>query len=155
MERKRIKPNQVEITLASGRTIDMRDIRQSYTYQGVIEGDLVYIHHEILENARARFGYSKPPVVIIPEGHEYLSETDPDKKYEHTLRHLHPRDRKLPRVCCSSMFRSVPLGNDQWSDWSMLGVIWFQDTFIPHFNEDALEKIKVIDWETNCVDGGI
>ena len=142
---------QTEITLATGREIRLNQIRQVHTYEGVLEGNPPYISTRILARVKESYHYGKDPVVIIPEGHEYLKETDPMKNRRVSLDHLCPSPL-LPDICCSAIFRSSPLDPDEDWAYSQLALIWFQDGF--DLCEGALHQIRHIDWESNCVEGG-
>jgi hypothetical protein len=141
------------ITLDSGRELKLKKITQFYTYGGVMEGNPVSINWNVTQRAIENCQGSKQPILLVPDTHQYLlseeayMEARDDDKYVQRWR--------LPEVCSIATFTSTPCDPDaDGGDWSMNGIIWFQDAFGFELNPFNTAKMKAINWEAGSIECG-
>lgn len=140
-----------EITLDSGRKIELKDLHQSRTYSGEIIGyPLMRFNdakiEEALEHCLSVFSFDCRPVLIPPK---MTSWPDlPGAEISHGLSHPCVT---LPMVTSYGFFDSTPANPDKGSH-SGLVVVWYQDQFGPPTDPDILEYLREIDWDNRAVD---
>ncbi|MGW0150165.1 hypothetical protein ACWDVU_31820 [Streptomyces sp. NPDC003333] len=130
------------VTLTSGRSLDLAELRLASTYGGMLEGypcklvnDMTV--HGLLSNARHT--HPSSPVHLVPPD---LDRPDqPAGPFDPV--------EILPPVACVGSFRSTALdpSHDPVLHRSSLTVVWFQPTTRVPSGEDAVESLRGIDWE--------
>ncbi|WP_461082900.1 hypothetical protein [Streptomyces deserti] len=129
------------VVLASGRSIDLCDLRLTSTYGGMLEGYPCKPLNDMKINSLLRTAeraFPAGPVHLVPPAREY-----PDQ-YAGAFGPV----EVLPAVACVGTFHSTALdpAHDPVLYRSRLTVIWFQPT--PHVPSgcDAEPALRDIDW---------
>lgn len=128
------------ITLAAGRRIELAQLDQELTYEGLLEGvpDAESNRRRIECLLRSdRAGSKLTPYLIAP----IENPVAPDD----------PRTM-LPEVTCIGRFRSLKPARDRTCDYSSLRIIWFQDEFAPPIDARVLEHIVALPWDERAHD---
>jgi hypothetical protein len=134
-----------KITLDSGRELKLKKISQFYTYEGVMEGDPLYINWIVTQEAIENYE-GKQAILLVPDTHQYLLSKEAYIEAENNYKHS--RGWRLPKVCSVATFTSSPSGPDADSAyWSEIGIIWFQDAFGFELNPFNTAKMKAINCE--------
>jgi len=130
--------NQIE--LRSGIVVRMRELRQSGTYEGLLEGlptrernqqQLEYIQAQHCSHPFYGKPHLVPPLeTVIDIGEPYPFGTP----------------ARLPAVICVARFMASKPVRDPRADYSCLTVIWLQDTFAWPPEPAMLEQLQAIDW---------
>lgn len=142
-----------KITLDSGRELNLKKISQFYAYEGVLEGNPVSINWNIAQRALENCQGSKQPILLVPDTHQYLLSEE--AYMEARKDYKHSRGWRLPQVCSAATFTSTPCDPDaDFGDWSMNGIIWFQDAFGFELNSFNTAKMKAINWEAGSIECG-
>lgn len=140
-----------EITLDSGRIIELADLHQYRTYAGQLCG---YPKKEtndrkvayVLNDCLTVFKYDCHPLLIPPKTTSWPDY--PGVKNPHGLGYPCV---SLPVVTSYGVFDSTPtIRNDGCN--SALVVVWFQDHFGPPTDPETLEYLREIDWDNRAVD---
>ncbi|WP_327691328.1 hypothetical protein OG870_22615 [Streptomyces sp. NBC_00461] len=130
------------VVLASGRPVDLAELRLSSTYGGMPAGypckpvnDMVI--KSLLHTTEHTFPTS--PIHLVPPSREY-----PDQ-YAGAFGPV----EILPPVACVGSFRSRALdpSHDPVDYFSALTVIWFQPTMRVPSECDAAASLREVDWE--------
>ncbi|MEU2780782.1 hypothetical protein [Streptomyces sp. NPDC007110] len=130
------------VILASGRALDLTELRMTSTYGGMLEGypcklvnDMAI--HGLLNTARQT--HPSSPVHLVPP--------HPDRP-DQQAGPFGPVEI-LPPVACVGSFRSTALdpAHDPVLHRSSLTVVWFQPTPRVPSGEDGEEALRGIDWE--------
>jgi uncharacterized protein (TIGR02996 family) len=140
------------LTLRSGRSILLRELRQWDIYEGLLEGlpDSEYnrrLVEEALNRARGRTPRGGGPYLIPPTERPIELPRDwwPFPFGE-------PRPpAALPRVGCEGRFDSFDPTSKRGGLFSTLAVVWFQDEFGP-IDLQILAHLRYIDWDQNAFD---
>jgi hypothetical protein len=124
-----------QITLRSGRKVQLESLSQSSTYAGWLEGSpRAEVNERIIDAA-------VPPraVLLRPKRRDYLREPgdcpDPANATEW-----------LPGVTCTARFTSARNAKDSNDNGSFLTVVWYQDEFALPIDDAALSAIAELDW---------
>lgn len=135
------------VSLTSGRSVDLSELRMSSTYGGLLEGYPCKILNDhridgLLRTAEQAFPGT--PVHLIPPPREY-----PDQ-YAGAFGPV----EVLPAVTCVGSFRSeaVDPAHDRALYRSRLTVIWFQPTSSVPSGCDAEPALRDVSWEQLAVD---
>ncbi|MFG2680775.1 hypothetical protein [Streptomyces sp. NPDC048392] len=129
------------VLLASGRSVDLAELRLTPTYGGMAEGypcpPVNDLRIKALLHTAARMSPTTP-VHLLPPPREY-----PDQ-YAGALGPV----ETLPRVACVGRFSSTPLtpANDPVSYRSGLTVVWFQSTPRVPDTCDTAPALREVDW---------
>jgi hypothetical protein len=135
-----------ELRLKSGRAIFLRNLVQSGTYDGLLNGlptkekNQKLISRLMHEHLNER--YQRPPYVIKPEERE-LSLPE-GEAYPFGV------PAALPPVLCVGRFESVSATLTNHGDASSLVVIWFQNEFGYPPDSGVAAQLESIDWESNA-----
>jgi hypothetical protein len=124
------------IELADGRSITIDQILAQRTYLGLIEGipndrTNAYITNSIENHTKCVFHCER--CVVVPPAvkpFEFNGKTG----------------QKLPSSAIAGLFRSVQTVRDHDKTYSVLAVLWFQESFDPLLGEEALSAIRKLDW---------
>jgi hypothetical protein len=136
--------NDTDFTLASGRTIRLLALDQSFTYEGLLLGmPTREMNQKLMDRLIATYVHPAEygvPLLLDPEQR-------PLAVPDHTPHHGAPT--ALPSVTCVARFISGALAETD-DIWSVLRVIWFQDDFAFPIGARALTQIADIDWEMHA-----
>jgi hypothetical protein len=133
--------NSSEITLDSGRTVSLVEIRQSRTYEGLLEGIPTkrmndrQIAHLMKEHA-SRSGAT--PVLITPI----------QTPIAHSGIYPFGTPASLPAITCVGRFSSGTPTRGGRGDYSTLTAVWFQDDFCFPVDSEIFLKLRALDWES-------
>ncbi|MFB7952924.1 MULTISPECIES: hypothetical protein [unclassified Streptomyces] len=130
------------ITLSSGRSIELTELRMSSTYGGMLEGYPCKPINDMKVRGlqqRAERAFPSMPVHLVPPSREY-----PDQ----TAGAFGPVE-VLPSVACIGTFRSTAVAPelDPVLHRSALAVVWFQSVSTVPSGEDADLALRGIHWE--------
>jgi hypothetical protein len=130
--------NQIE--LRSGIVASLRELRQSSTYEGLLEGlPTRERNQQHLEQLQAEYCthpfHDKPHLVPPTESPIDIGEPYP-----------FGTPARLPAVTCVARFTARQPVRDPRAHYSSLTVIWLQDTFAWPPEPPALEQLQAIDW---------
>lgn len=135
------------VALASGRSVDLSELRMSSTYGGLLEGYPCKILNDrriagLFRSAEQTFPGT--PVHLIPPPREY-----PDQ-YAGAFGPV----EMLPAVTCVGSFRSEALdpAHDRALYRSRLTVIWFQPTSCLPSGHDAEPALRDLPWDRLATD---
>ncbi len=138
-----------DVTLLSGREVRLMELRQSWTYEGMLEGlptgRMNQRHLDSLLTERQGKPYPQGPVhMIVPTERpiQYCADTP----------YPFGTPAELPRVTCIGRFKSWAVAREEYCYYSGLVVIWFQDEFAFPIDPAVMEKLRAIDWERLAVD---
>lgn len=135
------------VVLASGRSVDLTELRLSATYGDVLEGYPCKPLNDLaiagLLRSAERF-HPGAPVHLIP----------PPREYPDQFAGAFGPVEVLPAVTCVGSFRSEPLdpGHDRALYRSRLTVAWFQPTSHIPSGYDAETELLDVDWEQLATD---
>jgi hypothetical protein len=126
-----------ELTLASGRTLYLTSLRQSATYEGLVEGlptremnaDTIA---GFVEEARERSGHE--PFVIQPV----------ETPITHEGKYPFGEPARIPAIACVADFTSK---GKTWDYRSSLTVIWFQDEYAFPLDASVESALLALDWD--------
>ena len=130
------------IALASGRSIELTELRMSSTYGGMLEGYPCKPVNDMKVRSlqrQAEHGFPSTPVHLIPPSREY-----PDQDA-----HAFGPVEVLPSVACIGAFRSTVIAPelDPVLHRSALTVIWFQTGLDVLSGNDSDLALRGIRWE--------
>lgn len=130
------------VVLASGRSLDLGELRLSSTYGGTLEGYPCKPVNEVkIKNLlrSAERAFPTAPVHLVPAQREY-----PDQ-YAGGFGPV----EVLPAVACVGVFRSTALdpAHDPVLYRSALTVVWFQPTAEVPSGCDAEDALRDVPWE--------
>ncbi|MFE6913749.1 hypothetical protein [Streptomyces rubiginosohelvolus] len=135
------------VVLASGRSVELTEIRMESTYAGFLEGYPCKRINDMKTRGlrrRAEQDFPALPFHLVPPVLAYPDETGGA---------FGPVE-VLPSVLCVGVFRStvVDAGLDPVMHRSALVVAWFQDTAVVPSGEDADPALRGIDWDAVALD---
>jgi hypothetical protein len=135
------------INLASGRTIELAELRMSSTYGGLLEGYPFKRMNDLkLSNLATRAANAFParPLHLVPPAREYPVQT---------AGAFGPVEL-LPAVTCIGSFTSAALSpeHDAVLYYSALTVVWFQDTPAVPTGDYAEDALRSIPWDETAED---
>ncbi|MEU6373920.1 hypothetical protein [Streptomyces sp. NPDC046909] len=130
------------LVLASGRSVDLSELRLSSTYGGMLEGYPCRVVNEMKIKGLLRFAareFPKSPVHLVPPPREY-----PDQ-YAGAFGPV----EVIPSVACVGNFRSHALNptHDPVLYRSFLTVVWFQPTTRVPSGCDAEDDLRDVAWD--------
>ncbi|MFE2102217.1 MULTISPECIES: hypothetical protein [unclassified Streptomyces] len=130
------------ITLSSGRSIELTELRMSSPYGGMLEGYPCKPVNDMKVRSlqrQAEHSFPSTPVHLVPPSREY-----PDQ----TAGAFGPVEI-LPSVACIGAFRSTAIAPelDPVLHRSALTVVWFQTVLAVPSGEDADPELRSIRWE--------
>jgi hypothetical protein len=133
-----------EIIIDGNRLVSIKSIKQSLTYDGLLEGlPTKELNERILiqvkEDAK-KFCRLNEVYLIEPE----------QKAIEYNGSYPFGEPAELPSVICIVELRCYSVFKDDSKDFSALGLIWLQDNFMFHINSNILEKIKAVPFNKLC-----
>jgi hypothetical protein len=135
----RLKP---EIVQHSQRRIRLLELRQSYTYEGLLMGlPTTENNRKRLDSLAAAHRHYGRPAHLIEPAEEPIA-------YGDTTGKPYPlgTPARLPPILCVARFESTQPARDTTADGSGLAVVWFQRHFAFPIDEDVVKVIKAIDW---------
>jgi len=133
----------IEVQLASGRTIVLKELRQVLVYEGVIEGvpttrDNEHLVATLLAEVSRQF---KVPVQLVAPSERVL-DRPATRRGQPAL---------IPKVASTGRFESSTPVRDSSMHGSHLVLLWFQDEFgLPE--PAALERLRTIEWDAAAAD---
>ncbi|MGW4835951.1 hypothetical protein [Streptomyces globisporus] len=135
------------VVLASGRSVELTEIRMESTYAGFLEGypcKRINVMKTRGLRHRAEQDFPALPFHLVPPVLTYPDETGGA---------FGPVE-VLPSVLCIGVFRStvVDAGLDAVMHRSALVVAWFQATPVVPSGEDAVPGLRGIDWDALALD---
>lgn len=124
------------IQLDSGRQVTLSALNQWRTYAGWLEGLPSPEHNKdiiagVIDKERNR---GHEPFFVVPVEVE------------------RERGTFLPSVVCVADFESSATAHDPDGIGSCLTIVWFQDAFALPIEQDVVEKIRRVNWDTNAWD---
>ena len=127
-----------EVLLDGSRVIELKELHQRSTYEGLLEGrptceENAQTVAQIVANQLKRSG-----AVHLIEPAERVARDDP--------RAPGVKFGWLPRVTCIGRFDSAPR-EGQCSCGSELIIIWFQNSFSPSIAPEVLDEVRKVRWE--------
>ena len=123
----------MELSLASGRVIHLRSIRQYHAAGRVLEGPGLD-PAVLLRSLRARAGAGSGRFLVEPPGG------------------WRPEEAGLPAIQCEADFESEPTTGSN-ADYSRLTLIWFQvQCGFPPLEPYVLEGLRTVDWDRQAAD---
>jgi uncharacterized protein (TIGR02996 family) len=138
-----------QVRLRSGRTVYLRELRQSGVYEGLLEGlPTTEMNQRMIAGmvAAERTGLSgHDPYLIQPR--ETPLEYPGDRPYPFG------QPASIPRIVCIGRFSSFEPARDASRDFSELVVIWFQDEFALPIDVPIWEQLLAINWQEHAIDG--
>lgn len=142
-----------ELTLTTGRTITLVELRQRQTYAGLLEGvPWAAINdrklQDALHDAAPLCLGGGVPYLIQPARRNYL-RTPGDMNGSNALA-SEPAEW-LPMICSTGVFTSKSAARNKKLDGSQLVAVWYQDEFGPPSDAHNLSKLQRIEW--NAVAG--
>lgn len=146
-----------KIQLISGRVVQLEELNQRFTYEGLQGGvPTTKMNQEIIERAvkRAMSSFLKEgPLVIQPvEVAVELSDLDLDSPRWKWKRDGSGEPARIPDILCEGRFESTSPIHDTSQDGSSLIIVWFQSYFALPIDPAIVEQIKAIDWESAAHD---
>ncbi|MFI1780490.1 hypothetical protein [Streptomyces rubiginosohelvolus] len=135
------------VVLASGRSVELTEIRMESTYAGFLEGYPCKRINDMKTRGlrrRAEQDFPALPFHLVPPVLTYPDETGGA---------FGPVE-VLPAVLCIGVFRSTVVdgGLDPVMHRSALVVAWFQDTAAVPSGEDADPALRGVDWDALALD---
>lgn len=136
----------IKIELPLGRTIYLKELRQYFTYEGLLEGlptvemnkrKLVYLFKEEAKKIDPQL-----PYLLVPDE----TPIEYDRKYPFGT------PSALPSITCIGRFQSLSPARDAKMDASELVIIWFQPEFAIPINPSIVTQIQAIDWDQHAND---
>lgn len=129
--------------LTDGRTLHLREFRQSAIYQGLIEGFPTKEMNEKIIDSLVREAQREGDV------RPYLI-----KPVERLLDHNYPfgTPAALPKIGCVARFESDEPARNPGMDYSSLVVVWFQEKFGLPTDGALIDAIREIDWAAAAQD---
>jgi hypothetical protein len=147
------------LRLASGREIVLDKLTQSRTYAGLLEGDPnrksnnLSIRWLVEQVARDNPDIGEP-YLIEPLRRDYFldpgdMQADIDRQLDRPdeLKHI---PEWLPPIVCVGEFHSLQPARDNTKDASSLIIVWYQSDF--GLDSDAIENLRLVDWDTHATD---
>ncbi|MDI2131044.1 hypothetical protein [Yinghuangia seranimata] len=136
------------IALASGRSVELTDLRVDMTYAGVLEGGpFKRLNDEIVASSvrYAEKAFPGTPVHLVEPVRTPLDREPNPRRGPAEL---------LPSVRCVGGFSSAPLDTDLESglDYSRLVVVWFQPEPALPTSEGTQALLRDIPWESLAED---
>ncbi|MER6115640.1 hypothetical protein [Streptomyces sp. NPDC001743] len=133
------------ITLSTGRSIELTELRMSSTYGGLLEGYPCKPVNDMKVSGvrgQAEQAFPSSPIHLVPPRREYPDQPDSP------ARAFGPVE-VLPPVACTGLFRSAAIGPElnPVLHRSTLTVVWFQDTPDVPSGEEADLALRSIDWD--------
>lgn len=130
------------ITLSSGRSIELTELRMSSTYGGMLEGYPCKPVNDMRVSGlqrQAERSFPSTPVHLVRPSREYPDES---------AGAFGPVE-VLPSVACIGVFRSTPVAPelDPVLHRSSLSVVWFQRVLDVPSGEEADLALRGIRWE--------
>jgi hypothetical protein len=136
------------LTLPSGRTINLLELQQSYTYEGLLEGlPTAEANRGLLGRLPWKHRHGGRPAHLIAPKEELLNYRDPSGEP-----YAFGTPARLPPILCVARFESLQPAADQEAHASALAVVWFQNRFAFPIDEDVIKAIAAIDWEASAGD---
>lgn len=133
-----------QITTLTGRELELRELSQTLTYGGLLEGlptrkrNQKYLEHVIARHRTAQ----QPPVFL-------LTPVETAIQLESGETYPFGDPATLARITCVGLFRSKPVGSaDPILNRSELRVIWLQNEFALPIESSVLDELSKLDWES-------
>jgi len=150
-------PNIPRIQLNSGRVVQLEELNQRFTYEGLQGGvPTSKMNQEIIERAlnRAVSPFLKEGPLLIQPVEVAIEASDlelesPKWKWK---REDSGEPARIPDILCEGRFESSSPVHDTSQDGSSLVIVWFQNAFALPIDPEIVEQIKAIDWESAAHD---
>lgn len=150
-------PNIPRIQLVSGRVVQLEELNQRFTYEGLQGGvPTRKMNQEIIERAIARAVspfLKEGPLVIQPvEVAVEVSEQEMESPRWKWKREDSGDPARIPDILCEGRFESSSPVRDTSQDGSSLVIVWFQSAFALPIDPAIVEQIKAVDWDSAAHD---
>ena len=135
-----------QIKLQDGRLVDIRDLTQTLTYEGMLEGlpspelNARYLERLVDDVASNYKGHGRP--YLIP----------PKTRSTRGLPGSSEKSIRLPAITCVARLRSNAGVRE--GEYSELIVIWLQDTFVFPIAKSIAPSLTHLDWTALATDFG-
>jgi hypothetical protein len=137
-----------EIDLPSGRRLQLQELRQYWTYEGLLEGLPTTEQNE----TRLERLVSDPRNWFYPGGPYLIRPAEEPLEYRGERPYPFGTPSALPAVTCIGRFTSLDPARDQARDYSGLVIIWFQREFALPIDAAVVDQIRSLDWERHAAD---
>ncbi|HEX8900407.1 hypothetical protein [Vitreimonas sp.] len=133
-----------QITTVTGRELELRELTQTLTYGGLLEGlPTRKRNQKYLEHVLARHQAVQHPPVFLLTPVETAIELEPGEVYPFG------EPATLARITCVGLFRSKPVGGaDPIFNRSELRVIWLQNEFALPIEPSIMDELSKLDWDS-------
>jgi hypothetical protein len=127
----------MEFHLDCGFEIYLDEIYQRYTFSTFLEGDSESMHQHELQHH-----------------HRHAKRVWPSLTF-HTLNlDFYKKSGNIfPDIQCIGWFHASQPAREKESDFSELGIIWFESDFFPHITEKNISFLKQVKWSDLAEDG--
>jgi uncharacterized protein (TIGR02996 family) len=137
------------IELHTGRQVQIKSIRQWFTYAGLEVGlpnerfnrELV---ERVLREERGRGSWAGEPYLVPPT----VRPIKWDAEYPYPF----GTPEEFPGVTCVACLESLSPARDASMDLSALTVIWFQDAYAFPIDPQVLAHLRALDWDARAID---
>jgi hypothetical protein len=128
-----------EIELNSGQTIYLKEINQSFTYEGLLEG------LPTTEMNRRKIDMAVKRAETLWSCGAYLIEPK-ETRIKFYRKYPFGTPASIPGIMCLARFQSESTARDVLKDYSALAVVWFQNQFALPIEKSVIARIQEIAW---------
>jgi hypothetical protein len=134
--------NTLRIDLLNSHQIELSALKQFRTYAGLLEGlptlerNQELLQRLIVEQTKTDQGYT--PFLIEPAQIPYPPSVADGYPFGTPMR--------LPKICCIGQFHSSTPARKANADYSLLTIIWFQQTWALPIDETIIEVMTLLAW---------
>lgn len=125
------------LTLRDGRVIELRELQQTRTYEGLLEGLPTTRKNEAHLRRMSEQSGPSPRHLIVPK--ETPIPLEPGETYPFGT------PASLPSITCVARFRSRSTTDDP-LNYSELIIVWLQDEFALPIDSDTEGQIRGLNW---------
>ena len=137
-----------QLDLPTGRQVQLCELRQFFTYEGLIEGlPTAERNKQRVERLVAEYRNG-----IYADGVHLIRPTETPIEYPSGRPYPFGTPSALPSVTCIGRFTSLDPARDKRCDLSGLIVIWFQQELAFPIDVAVRAKLLAIDWDALAVD---
>jgi hypothetical protein len=136
--------NTNRIKLLSGQTIFLKELCQTETYGGLLEGlPTREMNKRILERIHQKYSASLSGLFMLQPIETLIQGID---SYPFGTPAL------IPSIQCVACFRALEPTRNKFFDYSELTIVWFQKNFALPIDPIVLQAIQSLDWENHATD---